>query len=66
MKSVIVYTCATAVVILVPPLAPNTIAGRIFESVKPETCSFTTKQEVYNCQNLIEKGWVAKYGWVAM
>jgi hypothetical protein len=35
-----VYTCATAVVILVPPLAPNTIAGRIFESVSRKHALF--------------------------
>jgi hypothetical protein len=49
-----VYTCATAVVIFVPPLAPNTIAGRIFESVSRKRALF------YTCQNQIKKGWVAK------
>jgi hypothetical protein len=57
-----VYTCATAVVIFVPPLAPNTIAGRIFESVSRKHALL---QELYTCQNLIKKVWEAKYGWVA-
>ena len=60
-----VYTCATAVVILVPPLAPNTIAGRIFESVSRKHALFKPNTKLYTWQNLIEKGWVAKYGWVA-
>jgi hypothetical protein len=42
-----VYTCATAVVIFVPPLAPNTIAGRIFESVSRKHALLLPNRTLY-------------------